>query len=70
MYYYYSILLSGNICNLVTITDPLNYVVNPENNLEMEDYFKPVIFVTSRVHPGETTSSWVVEVQHIKMSFD
>ena len=42
--------LSGNHIEMVTIT-----------NFEEKDRVKPILFVTARVHPGETASSYVCE---------
>ena len=44
--------LAGNSCDLLTITAP-------GDKAELAD--RPVIFLSARVHPGETHASWIME---------
>ena len=45
--------LGGNECNVLTITSP--------EGSEKEKQARKVIFVSSRVHPGESNSSWIMK---------
>lgn len=49
--------LDGNIIPLVTITGPI-ILTEGQNLSRIVD--REVVFITSRVHPGETNASWVM----------
>ena len=50
---------SGNLCELLTITDYNSSVSDIQN--------RPVIVLSSRIHPGETNASWMIDglIQYI-----
>ena len=50
--YVYNI-FAGNICDLLTITAPAG------SHSHLSD--RVAIVLTSRVHPGETNASWIIE---------
>ncbi|EDV26507.1 uncharacterized protein TRIADDRAFT_22351, partial [Trichoplax adhaerens] len=50
--------LNGNVCNLMTITNSPN-----KERLNDDKYVprRPYIFLSARVHPGESNSSWIMK---------
>ncbi len=49
--------ISGNVCPLLTITNQLS---------DNERINKEYIVLSSRVHPGETNSSWIMKGNTVK----
>ena len=45
----------GNRCDLLTVTD---FEAGPDVVAA-----RPVVFMTARIHPGETAASWVMQVR-------
>ena len=48
--------LNGNRCDVLTITD-----FNLEQTSSLEQRSRPCVFLTARVHPGESNSSWIMK---------
>jgi len=54
--------LNGNRCDVLTITD-----FKLEQKSRFEQKSRPCIFLTARVHPGESNSSWIMKgiIEHL-----
>jgi len=54
--------VEGNICYLITITDNVSQEgLSPVIVANREPIIKPVVYLTARVHPGESNAQYMVQ---------